>query len=866
LLLSAFSIVALVAFCEQVNPQPFSRDLLTAVGSSDVTDRHESRFPKTAHLPAGMLAKLHNVSTMKFGERLVQLRRKEWAAFYLDYEYLKTLLPSVDESEEASKDAGLRKNESLPLIADGTLSETDFGQVLQLEVEKIVLFALQEQGRIANELMEVRRAHLWTINSYRASSQHETIFRQHELYGELRKLEGQYVVAGQHLLHLLQYVNVNVTGLRKILKKHDKLVQRHSSQSQILTKIYFGGSQHVAYLSPLLSGHDDSLGALIAILQAGLYQIQEQREQIDQGESHKPGTKPTMFISDKEFPQASHARNLSVPSKEAVFSMNWGINSPKMASSSSSGLLTGSLRPMTRKRVPHSASHGSFGSIEVPQSEYVLLQIQAARNRLRETSEFTQYMAASLMNLSSHDDEDDDLAHVVGKGGLLDEYPSSNISNFLNLMSTFLYMTNYFIVAPTSGAYAIELGGSATESGMIIGMTPVAALASTVLYSWWTSYSYRSALLFASLCSIIGNLLYASALPNHSFTLVLVGRLFNGFGSARSINRRYIADAYPRAERTAASATFVTFGALGMAAGPGLASILNFAFKHSDNEYWQVVNAPGWFMAGVWTIYLIALVFFFVDPSEKTHIVAITESEQVEEANEKAPLLNKSLGKGGNGDSVNSSFLSAAESAASTPKTARTLKPAREPPIWTNIPVMITFFLYFVLKLVLECLLSSTSTLTNYYFGWSGSISGIYMAWMSARYTDRELILVMLVYVFVGCLIVMQYTPVYRLGQYLLGSVVLFLSTNALEGPNMSLLSKTIPKSWSRGIFNVGLLATEAGTLGRAIGDLFLTLCGESGVEHLINQCFRTVSLVTACALGLTVVYYDRLDAIDKDD
>ncbi len=44
--------------------------------------------------------------------------------------------------------------------------------------------------------------------------------------------------------------------------------------------------------------------------------------------------------------------------------------------------------------------------------------------------------------------------------------------------------------------------------------------------------------------------------------MVIVGRYLNGFGSARAINRRYIADTFSRRERTAASAAFVTAGAL----------------------------------------------------------------------------------------------------------------------------------------------------------------------------------------------------------------------------------------------------------------------------------------------------------------
>ena len=60
----------------------------------------------------------------------------------------------------------------------------------------------------------------------------------------------------------------------------------------------------------------------------------------------------------------------------------------------------------------------------------------------------------------------------------------------------------------------------------------------TILYSWWTSHSYKAALVFASSCSILGNIFYALGLPFNSLPMVMVGRLLNGFGSARSINRR----------------------------------------------------------------------------------------------------------------------------------------------------------------------------------------------------------------------------------------------------------------------------------------------------------------------------------------
>jgi len=85
--------------------------------------------------------------------------------------------------------------------------------------------------------------------------------------------------------------------------------------------------------------------------------------------------------------------------------------------------------------------------------------------------------------------------------------------------------------------------------------------------------------------------------------MVMVGRLLNGFGSARSINRRYIADTFPPRQRTAESANFVTAGALGMAAGPALASLLHigspdndfregFVHKHTEETIYEINQSP----------------------------------------------------------------------------------------------------------------------------------------------------------------------------------------------------------------------------------------------------------------------------------
>jgi hypothetical protein len=82
----------------------------------------------------------------------------------------------------------------------------------------------------------------------------------------------------------------------------------------------------------------------------------------------------------------------------------------------------------------------------------------------------------------------------------------------------------------------------------------------------------------------------------------------------------------------------------------------------------------------------------------------------------------------------------------------------------------------------------------------------------------------------------------------------------------MSLLSKAIPPFYGRGFLNVGLLATEAGTLGRAVGDVILTFCGTSGLEYILNNAFGAMSALSMITLLVTGFFYEYLEPPETDD
>jgi len=739
---------------------------------------------------------------VEFGKKLTHRKIDIWENFYLDYDGLKSILTQAqDESCNASHASALSTESKLHPVT------LDFLTHLRMELEKIILFFLEEQGKIALALNQNR----------------EDLWKAHEVV-EYEMVYQHFQDTGLCLLRLVQFLDLNLNGLRKILKKHDKIMQANLSRS-----FWKGGKLASSKLATPLLQLDESVGALVYILETCLIELQN--------------------LSDGPAPLEAGLKTQPLTLRKT----SQMASNPSLSADWKQGRTHG-------RSLSFAAQHDSFASLgaispkpRIVGSDMIILRIQAARSRLKESSEFISMLAAPLMIMEGT--SDDASTHSIEAE--IEEKKPSQFSNFLNLMSTFLYMTNYYIVAPTSGSYASKLDAEPSLASIIIGMTPVAALVSTVLFSWWTNHSYKSALLFASGCSLVGNLLYALGLPCNSLALVMIGRLLNGFGSARSINRRYIADSFSRAERTSASATFVTAGSLGMAAGPAIASLLHVVTPSSKmpggSPYWQVENAPGWFMMVMWSFFLGAMIFFFQDPPKKVQAPTIPPPPYPSESGEKRPLIPK----GDNG--------------VSSPKKESILR---------NVPVMITLFVYFVLKLLLEATLSSCATITRFYFGWDGRLAGLYLAclgllmlpanllvsYLARRFDDRELIIGLQAFMVAGCVGIIQYRPDYRLPQYLVASLVLFASANALEGPNMSLLSKTIPSSWSRGLFNVGMLATESGTAGRAVSDVLISIFGSKGLEYLLNFTFGSFALLSFGTFALSVSSYAKLVPKDKDD
>ncbi|GJR31552.1 SPX domain-containing membrane protein-like protein [Tanacetum coccineum] len=498
-------------------------------------------------------------------------------------------------------------------------------------------------------------------------------------------------------------------------------------------------------------------------------------------------------------------------------------------------------------------------------SDPIIESIKAAENRLLNSTDFLHYLGKHAFIMQ------DELPSPSSDELIINERYHF-MSLLLNLVNTFLYMANTYIIVPTADDYSLSLGAAATVCGVVIGSMAVAQIFSSVYFSAWSNKSYIRPLIFSSIILLMGNTLYALAYDLNSIYVLLVGRLFCGLGSARAVNRRYISDCVPPKLRMKASAGFVSASALGMACGPALACLFQTQFKIFQLTFNQD-TLPGWFMAVAWFIYLLWLCCSFREPPlEKEDIIPQREASDtmVETGFTEPLLLGSTKSQQGedeqqeNDDPSDELSEKSREPVTSIMSAYRLLTPS----------VKVQLIIYFMLKYAMEILLAESSVITSYYFIWSTSNVALFLAclgltvlpvsifvgsYISNVFEERQVLLASEIMVCLGIVLSFQVIIPYSAPQYILSALVTFVSAEVLEGVNLSLLSRVMSSRLSRGTYNGGLLSTEAGTLARVVADGTITLAGYWGMSKLLNITLLPSLVICICTIVATFFTYNSL-------
>lgn len=643
--------------------------------------------------------------------------------------------------------------------------------MLDNQIEKIVMFILEQKGLLASRLSIL-------------GEQNDALVEQSD-GSKISELREAYRAVGQDLLRLLFFVEINAIGLRKILKKFDKRFGYRFTDYYVKTRANHPYSQLRQVFKHV------GVGAVVGAISRNLADLQDQEGN---------------YISIYDQPALSHP-------------------------------------------------------------DPVIDSIKAAVNRLSNSTNFLEFLGkhAFIFQDESPTPSEDHLA----------EQRYHFMSLLLNLVNTFLYMVNTYIIVPTADNYSLHLGAAATVCGVIIGSMAVAQVFSSVYFSAWSNRSYLRPLVFSSIVLLVGNTLYALAYDLNSIPVLLIGRLFCGLGSARAVNRRYISDCVPLKLRLKASAGFVSASALGMACGPALACLFQTNFKIYKLTFNQD-TLPGWVMALSWLVYLLWLWVSFREPPRENNMLSPQESytglpvQEAVKIDFTQPLLLNSEAKLQD-NNVDQEFDDGEEDSDESHKPVTSIVSAYR---LLTPSVKVQLFIYFMLKYAMEILVAESSVVTGHYFIWSTTSVAFFLAFLgltvlpvnvivgnyiSNMFEERQVLLASEIMVLIGILLSFQVLIPYTVPQYVSAALITFVSAEVLEGVNLSLLSRVMSSRLSRGTYNGGLLSTEAGTLARVIADGTITLSGYLGENRLLNVTLVPSLFICLSSIIATCFTYNSL-------
>ena len=435
-----------------------------------------------------------------------------------------------------------------------------FAEILDSDVEKMVLFYLRTQGDLANRLWQLREYQTANMqNSFRLTM--DAIDTMCQKYRDL----------GQDVLDLLEYLDSNVIALRRIIKKHDRTFDLQ------MGKVYFGS--RMGPNSQLVQlYHQEGLYAIIGTIRRGFEDLYDMKHQLqsDRSDSDDHHAAPRLGSMDRDdisrntFRRRLNSRRPSVDKGNIQrFASSTALHQLLKSKNNSFDATvqngpTSLVRSLSTTLLSFLSAKGKKKSIKLDAAAWTKLEpmldkieaasIKVLKSQKDSVEEYQAVHSSMGLTLTVRDMADSSDESDVGttppeasangkrKRRKRSERVTSKMGLFLTLFATFLYQMNQYVVAPTSGQYSDRLGMSPSLSGLIIGLSPFAALLSALVFSVWTNYSFKQPLIVCLIFLGSGNLLYALALQCNSSTLLFCGRLMTGLGVPRGITRRYIAD------------------------------------------------------------------------------------------------------------------------------------------------------------------------------------------------------------------------------------------------------------------------------------------------------------------------------------
>ena len=504
-----------------------------------------------------------------FGQKLREARREGWEGGYLNYQRLGDIL---DQMRNLEFDANDLQSSSIQHYNE---LSNQFTSLLRQEIEKVSTFSLAKIGDIANAIGALRcmdrkgdgfvldpesiiksssgqgdgkgfnfddfgeRASLLPASSDkrhysdRTSSCRSSSLLSNKLFSreKLTSLVGRqinsedmnevYSELGVELLHLLKFNCINSVGIRKIVKKREKVARIFSqvTQQQEHHIDFEVGSSRTIFLpdevsSRLNSARDDRLRQLantsscVALYDSLLEALMDSEATILSTLTvGLPDSDPVIFSKHAAVKLLQESREIenglsllrfecTISSIHALIEFAADVHKPFQ-------------EWLSRKALIGGKDHGDMTNSDTKALELLLLFEPDFILQMTESELYEWYRRVSTKKSKTHTRDSTFIDYAVGED-IRDWGGVNTASLVINLLSTLLYTVNYYIIAPTANHYAKLLGTNGAFGATLIGVSSFSAIFAAFLYSiWYSKATFKSGLIFSAFCPLVGNTLYS---------------------------------------------------------------------------------------------------------------------------------------------------------------------------------------------------------------------------------------------------------------------------------------------------------------------------------------------------------------------
>jgi len=422
-------------------------------------------------------------------------------------------------------------------------------------------------------------------------------FQINDIMNELNEFEKLIL----EIIDLAEFININLTAIRKILKKFDKKFNLQSNPVALY------------YLRKKLS---DSSSSLVYILQFKI--IDESSALIEK-----------LIKSLEDIYSTKKKKLIKIHGKHEVIQL---------------------LEEPLLKEMNLTMISGNFDLKEVDKLIVRKFQkikemngkIDDTNNVIRTNSDFWRLNSIkdgySIKNIEEYKDlmveyiqEENILQNLIPQVELKSGFKKEkvNVTNIsITLIHTFLYIMNCFIVQPTNSEFLRKINYNPFLTGVVLSMTPLAAMISSIFYLNLKNFGYKYTYSVSLSTFLLGNFFYSFADYTESIIVMILGRILIGLGGLSVVNRRYIIEEVPDHLVQNYSLWYNMMLLIGMAAGPGAALFLQFVPEFTIGKVnVNIFTNPAIFCIILWIIFSIFFIFLFEEVQNQKNSYKISDAD-----------------------------------------------------------------------------------------------------------------------------------------------------------------------------------------------------------------------------------------------